>query len=196
MEPSKKNYIHIKDLKKRSHLSAKLGIDERDNIILSMIQDNPEVSQEQIAKRIKLSQPSVGARIRKLQQKGILKGINGVNFRRVELHLVKVEINATDTRSIIEEFMDCPYFINALTTSGRYNIMMLFTGTDLKMIEEVVNNHLRANDKVKELEMNVIISAAKDLVLPLNISAESNKLHNCISHSEATWKNFTFAGEA
>jgi|TARA_B100001971_G_C18186424_1_gene535921 DNA-binding Lrp family transcriptional regulator len=174
-----KTFTKLEEFKKKTQFNEKLELDDRDNTILSLVQKNPNISQEDIAKKVKLSQPSVGARIRKLQQKGILHNINGVNFRIVDLSLAKVDVHATDTTAIINEFKDCPFFINALITSGKYNICLLFTATDLKRLEGIVNHHLRGNPKIKEIEMNIVISAAKDLVLPINIDYENKKQIDC-----------------
>jgi len=172
------NFTSIEVFNKKSRINEKLGLDERDNIILAMVQKNPEISQDEIARHIKLSQPSVGARLRKLQQKGILHNVNGVNFRVVDLFLAKVDINTTDTTATIAEFRDCAFFVNALITSGRHNLCLFFMATDLKRLEGIVNHHLRGNSKVKDVEMNVVISTAKDFVLPINIDYE-NKNQMC-----------------
>lgn len=169
----------VEDFKKKIAINEKLGIDDRDNTILSLVQQNPDISQEEIAKKVKLSQPSVGARIQKLKKKGILHTINGVNFRIVDLSLAKVDVNSTDTAAIISEFKDCPFFINALITSGRHNISLLFMATDLKRLEGIVNHHLRGNPKIKDIEMNIVISTAKDFVMPLNIDYDNEKQLNC-----------------
>ena len=52
------------------NLKGKLKLDDRDDIIIQMLQKNPQTSQEEIAKTLKLSQPSVWARIRNLKEKG------------------------------------------------------------------------------------------------------------------------------
>ena len=174
-----KTFTKLEEFKKKIQVNEKLGLDDRDNTILSLIQKNPNISQEEIARKIKLSQPSVGARIRKLQQKGILHNINGVNFRVVDLHLAKVDVNATDTAAIISEFKDCPFFINALITSGRHNLCLLFMATDLKRLEGIVNHHLRGNPRIKDVELNIVIATAKDFVLPLNIDYENKKQLDC-----------------
>lgn len=176
---NQKTFKKLEEFKKKIKFNEKLGLDDRDNTILSLIQKNPNISQEEIARKIKLSQPSVGARIRKLQQKGILHNINGVNFRIVDLSLSKVDVNATDTAAIINEFKDCPFFINALITSGRHNLCLLFMATDLKRLEGIVNYHLRGNPKVKEIELNIVISTAKDFILPLNIDYENKRQIDC-----------------
>ena len=174
-----KYFTKLDEFKQKLHMNEKLGLDDRDNVILSMIQNNPGVSQEEIARKIKLSQPSVGARIKKLQQKGILYNINGVNFKVVDLSLAKVDVNSTDTAAIINEFKDCPFFLNALITSGKHNLCLFFMATDLKRLEGIVNHHLRGNALVKEIEMNIVISTAKDFVLPLNIDYENKKQLSC-----------------
>ncbi|MFW5746919.1 MAG: Lrp/AsnC family transcriptional regulator, partial [Nanoarchaeota archaeon] len=155
--------------KKRIHINEKLNLDDRDNTILSLLQKNPAMSQKEIAEKIRLSQPSVGARIRKLEQKGILQTNTGVNFRVIDLKMAKVDVSATDTTAVIREFQDCPFFLNALILSGRFNVCLLFMATDLKRLEGIVNHHLRGNPLIKDIEMNVVISTARDLILPLNI---------------------------
>jgi len=172
MKKKNKTFMNIDEFKKKTEFNNKLGLDERDNIIVSMLQGNPNASQEEIAKKIKLSQPSVGARIRKLQEKGILHNISGVNFRSVDLHLAKIDVKSTDTKAIIDEFIDCPFFVNALITSGKYNLCLFFTATDLKKMEGIINHHLRGNELVKEIDVNIIITTAKDLVLPMNMAYE------------------------
>ncbi|MFO7711373.1 MAG: Lrp/AsnC family transcriptional regulator [Candidatus Woesearchaeota archaeon] len=154
---------------------GKLGLDQRDYTIISLLQENPRISQEEIARKIKLSQPSVGARIKKLSEKGIITLVNGVNFKVVDLFLAKVDVYASDTKAVLEEFEGCPYFINGLVISGRYNLCLLFVSTDLKCLEGIVNTHLRDNSNVRDVEMNIVISTAKDLILPLNFSGQSPK---------------------
>lgn len=173
------NFKKIEEFEKKIKFNEQLGLDRRDNKILSMVQKNPKVSQEEIAKKINLSQPSVGARLRKLQEKGILNTINGVNFRVVDLCLAKINVTSTDTTAIIKEFKDCPFFINALIMSGKHNLCLFFMATDMKRLEGIVNHHLRSNSKVKDVEMNLVISTAKDMILPLNIDYENKKQLCC-----------------
>lgn len=174
-----KNFTKIDEFKKKSQIHSHLSLDDRDHTILSMLQKNPYVSQDEIAKKVKLSQPSVGARIRKLKEKGILHTINGVNFKVVDLKLAKIDVNATDTFAVINEFKDCPFFINSLIMSGKYNLCLFFMASDLKRLEGIVNHHLRSNPKVKDLELNLVISTTKDFVLPLNIDFDNKNQLEC-----------------
>jgi len=169
----------LEEFKRKIAFNEKLGLDDRDNVILALIQNNPNVSQEEIAGKVKLSQPSVGMRIRKLKDKGILHIVNGVNFRIVDLSLAKIDVNVTDTAAIISDFKDCPFFLNALITSGKHNLCLFFMATDLKRLEGIVNHHLRGNPMVNDVELNIVISTANDFVLPLRIDYENKKQICC-----------------
>ena len=143
MKQKSPTFVKLDEFKKKIELNEKLGLDDRDNIIMSLIQKDPNISQEEIAKKIKLSQPSVGARLKRLKEKGILYNINGINFKVVDLHLAKIDVQATDTVAIIKEFEDCPFFLNALVTSGTHNLCLFFMATNLRRLEGIVNHHLR-----------------------------------------------------
>ena len=54
--------------------------------------------------------------------------------------------------------------------------------TDLKRLEGIVNHHLRSNPLVKDIELNVVISTAKDLVLPTNIDYDNKEQIDCTQH--------------
>jgi DNA-binding Lrp family transcriptional regulator len=179
MAKKEKTFTNLDDFKDKINFNEKLGLDDRDNTILSLLQNQSDISQEEIAKKIKLSQPSVGVRIRKLQQKGILHSINGVNFKHVDLNLAKIDVHTTDPVAIIDTFKDCAFFVNALVTSGKFNLCLFFTATNMKRLEGIVNQHLRKNPDVKDIEMNLVISTAKDFVLPLNIDYDNSKQISC-----------------
>jgi len=176
---SNKHYKKVEEFDQKLAFNERLQLDKRDREIMALIQENSSISQEEIAKKIKLSQPSVGARIKKLKEKGILWKVNGVNFKVVDLHLAKVDVTATDTAAVINEFKYCPFFLNALITSGRHNICLFFMSTDLKRLEGIVNHHLRGSDKVKDVEMNIVITTENDFVLPLNINYDDRQQVKC-----------------
>ena len=123
--------------------------------------------------------------LKKLYSPGLLKCLTNIlrsfkshrNFRVVDLSLAKVDVCTTSTTEVINEFKDCPFFVNALITSGKYNLCLFFTATNLRRLEGIVNHHLRGNPKVKELDLNIVISTAKDFIHPLNI--DYSKKPNC-----------------
>ena len=159
-----------------------LDLDERDQIIVETLQKDPNASQEELGKILKLSQPSVSARIRRLKEKGIIQHVVGVNFKKVDLHIAKVDISTTDSKGVLKEFEDCPFFLNALITSGKHNLCLFFMANDLKRLEGIVDHHIRSDPKVKDIEMNIVITPTKDLVLPLRIASTNKRQQDCPQH--------------
>src|SRR4030043_741295 len=90
----------------------RLNLDERDAIIISKLQKDPFASQDELAKELKLSQPSISARIRKLREQGVIHHLVGMNLKRLELHMAKIDISTTEPNSLIKEFEHCPFFLN------------------------------------------------------------------------------------
>lgn len=156
-------------------LNQRLGIDEKDQIIVSLLQQNATISQNEIAEKVKLSQPSVGMRIHKLKQKGILTSQMGMNFKKVNLFLAKVDVAATNTDKVIESFSCCPFFLNGLVVTGTKNMCLFFMSPDMKILEGVINYHLRAHPNVIDVKMDMVITPVRDLIFPVSIIAEDPK---------------------
>jgi len=156
-----------------------LDLDKRDREILSLLERNPELSQNDIAEKLKISQPSVSARIHKLKQKGALSHVVGMNLKKVNLYMAKVDVIANNTSSVLDIFKDCPYFLNGLIVSGRYNLCLFFVGEDIATLEAIVDGHLRGNPLVKSAEVSIVIAPMKDLILPVKMSFDASNSPPC-----------------
>jgi DNA-binding Lrp family transcriptional regulator len=150
----------------------RLGIDEKDKVIVDLISNNPDVSQMTLSEKTNLSQPAVGMRIQKLRKKGIIENCVGINFKKVELYFGKVDATTKNPDKIIESFKCCPYFLNALSMSGEYNLCIFFMAPDLKLLEIIVNHHLRSNPDVSNVRLNIMIDSARDFIFPVRFIPE------------------------
>ena len=99
-----------------------LKIDEVDKRILSLLVENSELSQSEIARFLKISQPAVAARVRKLKNRGIIVCQVGVNFKRIKLGFVKIDLSTKNSGKILKLFEKCPLFLNGFITSGKRNL--------------------------------------------------------------------------
>jgi DNA-binding Lrp family transcriptional regulator len=144
-----------------------MKLDEKDRTIITMYARDPEVSQEKIAHTVKLSQPSVAARIAKLRQNGALEQQFGINPLRLGLYLAKVDVSSTKPEEILGMFQGCPYFANGFTVSGRNNLCLLFFSESVATLEAIVNGHIRSNPSVSDVDFNIIITAEKELIVPV-----------------------------
>ena len=147
-----------------------LDLDKRDREVLSLLERDPEMSQTDIAEKLKISQPSVSARIHKLKQKGALAHVVGMNLKKVNLYMAKVDVIASNTSSVLDIFKDCPYFLNGLIVSGKNNLCLFFVGEDIATLEAIVDGHLRSNPLVQSAEFSIVISPMKDLIMPLRMN--------------------------
>lgn len=156
-----------------------LDLDKRDREILSILEKYPEMSQSEMAEKLKISQPSVSARIYKLKKKGALSHVVGMNLKKVGLYMAKVDVIANNTSSVLDIFKDCPYFLNGLIVAGKHNLCLFFVGEDIATLEAIVDGHLRSNPLVRCAEVSIVIATMKDLVMPIKMNFEFSDIPPC-----------------
>ena len=154
-------------------------LDKKDRTIISMYAANAAVSQDDIAKAINLSQPSVAMRIRKLKNLGAIETQTGINPLRMGLHIAKVDIATNDTNELLSMFEGCPYFMNGFVVSGRYNLCLFFLSEDISTLESIINGHIRQNKNVREVDFNIIISSAKPFVVATILTTDIKECPPC-----------------
>jgi len=163
-------------------LKEKLGVDDRDAKILSMFANNPEVSQTELAEALKLSQPSVNARVQKLKKKGLLSLIAGIELNKTDMYMARVDFTTSNAEKVLQELMKCSFFVNGFIMSGSNNVSVFIVGYDLKKIESIISKHLRSNPDIKDINMSVVVSSAKPFIYSVDIEKE----HSCETESCVT----------
>jgi len=156
-----------------------IKLDQKDRKIISLLHDNQEISQEEIADSINLSQPSVAIRIRKLKERGIIEQIIGVNLNKVGIYIAIVSVRTTNTTKILNLFGECPFFLNGFVTSGEKNLLLLFAGEDLASLESMIDNRIRPDPDVQSADFNIMISSIKDFVMPIKLIEKPLKTPPC-----------------
>ncbi len=156
-----------------------LDFDKRDRQILSLLEKYPEMSQNDIAEKLGISQPSVSARMHKLKQKGALAHVVGMNLKKVDLYMAKVDVIANNTSLVLDIFKDCPYFLNGLIVSGKHNLCLFFVGEDIATLEAIVDGHLRSNPLVRSAEVSIVITPMKDLIMPIKMNFDFSSVPPC-----------------
>jgi len=147
-----------------------IKLDQKDRKIISLLHDNQEISQEEIAKIVHLSQPSIAIRIKKLKERGIIDQIVGVNLNKVGIYVAIVTVTTTNTTKILNMFRNCPFFLNGFVISGKENLLLLFAGEDLASLESMIDWRIRPNEDVQSADFTIVISSIKDFVMPIKIT--------------------------
>lgn len=158
-------------------ISEKIGIDDIDCRIMDLIQREPNLTHTEIAQHVNRSQPTVGMRIKKLENLGVLKYQAGINIKVADLCFARVELQTKNPRKVIEIVKKCPFMLNAFRLSGESNMSILIIGSSLKDLDYIVNRHFRNDSEVCDVHIDVISDVINDFVLPVDLNLEFGKLN-------------------
>ncbi len=153
--------------------------DDMDKKILLLLLQNPEISQTELAKQLGVSQPAVSARIRRLKEKGESVHLIGVDVKKAQLFLAKIDISTADPEHLIKFFEKCPLYLNCFLTSGKYNLLVFLIGENMRSIMSCVDSHLRKNPLIKEIEFNIIVTPIREFIIPIKPILEKKEINPC-----------------
>ncbi|MFX1392574.1 MAG: Lrp/AsnC family transcriptional regulator [Promethearchaeota archaeon] len=161
-------------------MSEVLKMDEIDRQIVQLIQEKPNLTHTEIATQVNRSQPTVGMRIRRLEELGVLQFQAGINLKAADIYFASVEIQTKLPEQIYEIVKTCPFMLNAFRVSGEFNVSVLITSFTLEDIDRIVNYHFRNKPEVKKLIINVITDVMTDFIVPIdfNFNKCQCKLHD------------------
>ncbi|HME54269.1 MAG TPA: Lrp/AsnC family transcriptional regulator [Candidatus Lokiarchaeia archaeon] len=160
-------------------LNKKLSIDGDDRKIMSLLQENPDLTHSEIAEKINKSQPAVGARILKLERKGLQATQYGIDLKENKFSVALVTMHAKKPTEILDMISCCPFVINAFKTSGKTNVLVWLVGSKLEKLEEIVEVHFRSKPDISHVNMSVIIETIGRLVMPVDFNFESHNAVKC-----------------
>ena len=160
-------------------LRQSIKLDQKDRKIISLLHDQQGISQEEIAKIVNLSQPSVAMRIKKLKEKGIIDQIVGVNLNKTGIYVAMVTVRTTNATKILNLLRNCPFFLNGFIISGKENLLLLFAGEDLASLESLIDCRIRPHEDVQSADFNIILSSVKDFVIPIKLVERPMKSPPC-----------------
>ena len=164
-------------------ISGKIGIDDIDCKIIELIQKEPNLTHTEIAGFVNRSQPTVGMRIKKLENLGVLKYQAGINLKVADLCFARVDLQTKSPEKAINIVKNCQFMLNAFRLSGDSNISILMVGLDFKNIDHIVNYHFRNDPDVIGVHIDIISDVIEDLVLPIDLNFEYGELslqnHSC-----------------
>ncbi|MFX1276196.1 MAG: Lrp/AsnC family transcriptional regulator [Promethearchaeota archaeon] len=150
----------------------KVKLDAIDRQIISLIQKNPNMTHSEIAEKVNRSQPTIGGRLKKLLDSGILKIQAGVNFQTADIFLAFVYLKTDSPDEIMNMASHCPFMMNAYKSSGEFNIILLLASPKLEKLDGLVNSHFRNKSEIYSVKMEIILDIAKEFILPINLELQ------------------------
>jgi DNA-binding Lrp family transcriptional regulator len=148
-------------------------LDEIDRKIVRFIQDDPSITYTKIAKRVNRSQPTVGMRIKKLEELGIIKFQAGLDLKNSNCYLAKVSFQTSDPNGVKEIIESCPYMIHGYRISGLKNFVIIIAYSNLKDLDKIVNYHFRNNTTIKNVDTEIISEIINEFVIPIDLELKS-----------------------
>ncbi|MFX1572122.1 MAG: Lrp/AsnC family transcriptional regulator [Promethearchaeota archaeon] len=158
-------------------ISEKIGIDDIDCKIMELIQKEPNLTHTEIASYVNRSQPTVGMRIKKLENLGVLKYQAGINIKVADLCFARVELQTKNPKKVINIVKNCPFMLNAFRLSGDSNMCILIVGLHFKDLDHIVNYHFRNDPDVIDARIDIISEVIEDFVLPIHLNFEFGELN-------------------
>jgi len=160
----------------------KILTDKLDNVdrkIMSLLSQNPEVSQVELAKQLKVSQPAVSSRIHKLEEKGALAYVVGTDVKKAQLFLANLDVATNHVEQFLNSLEGCPIYLNGFLTSGKNNLTIMLVGENIRSIMSCVDSHLRQNPVVKDTELALMVTPVRPFVIPIRPSVDKQKTTPC-----------------
>jgi Lrp/AsnC family leucine-responsive transcriptional regulator len=164
-------------------LSERLKLDPIDKKIIRLIQSEPTITHTEIAKRVGRSQPTVGLRIKRLENNHILDYQAGVNLKTADFYFSRIKIQTNHPDKIIEIVKKCQLMLTAFRLSGKTNVIIIMVSPKLEFLDDVVNKYFRENEDVLNISMDIITEVINDVVLPVNFN---NKRCECCLKEKCT----------
>lgn len=154
-------------------------LDDKDKLILEILEKSSDISQNEIARRVGLSQPSVGARIKRMKDMGIINHSYGINIKEPGLYVLKVDVKCKQPRDLLKLFEGCPFFLNGFIVAGNRNLTMMFIGEDLSTLEAIVDQHVRPSPDVYDIDVGIVVRAERNTVVPMKIHVDHADKPSC-----------------
>jgi len=153
-------------------------VDAIDLRILEILQRDARVTQQDIARRVKLSQPSVADRIRKLEARGVILGY----FAKVDPAQLGKDITAFIGVGIshpkyFEQFgkkvMAIPDVLECHRVAGNESYLLKIRTENTKSLDRLLVEQLRTIPGVFRTETTLVLSSIKeDLALSIHVEQE------------------------
>ncbi|MBN1802524.1 MAG: Lrp/AsnC family transcriptional regulator [Candidatus Lokiarchaeota archaeon] len=155
-------------------LPSKIPLDDIDKQIIDLLQKDPNITHSQIAEMIERSQPTVGARLKKLKKSGVLAINAGLNLKFIDLYLSLVRLKTNNPSEINEMAAHCPFIANCFQITGDFNMLLFLVSSDLEKLYGLVNSHFRNKGEIQEVKMEVVVEIARDFVVPVNLDLQEH----------------------
>ncbi len=154
------------------------ALDDFDLRILSILQNDNQISNQALAAEIGLSPPACMRRVRRLRdEKYIVKDISVVDPNKVGLPLtmlvmVQVERERVDLLDEFKRFLSAlPEVMQCYVVTGKADFVLMISVRDIDHYDEFATRVFRQNQNIRHFETMVVMSKVKvGFSLPIEVA--------------------------
>jgi Lrp/AsnC family transcriptional regulator for asnA, asnC and gidA len=121
-----------------------MTLDDLDSAIVAALRENGRVSNREIGRQIGVSEATIRARIRRLEDEGIMRicavGDTSASSGMTANAMIGLTVSSGKVDTVIEKLLAFPEVTLASTTIGRHDIIIGVTTADLEALAEFVLN--------------------------------------------------------
>ncbi len=140
-------------------------LDELDRCILRILQENGRASYSEIARRLRVPESTVRLRVRKLQERGIIRKfsalINPFKAGYSIVAFIAVDVEANRIKTVAEELSRLPEVDVLGIATGAHDILMQVTVRDLQELENFLIEKLGRINGIRSTETSILTSVRK-----------------------------------
>ncbi|WLD94381.1 Lrp/AsnC family transcriptional regulator [Alkalihalobacillus sp. AL-G] len=116
-------------------------MDEIDKSILLHLQENARVSMTELGKKVGLSTPATNERVKKLEDKGVIKGYRAIiNPEKMNKHVTAFILFDTRRCEAFREFCRIhPHVIECHRLAGQFSYLVKIITESVKNLEEFID---------------------------------------------------------
>ncbi|MBC9785672.1 Lrp/AsnC family transcriptional regulator [Heliobacterium chlorum] len=141
--------------------------------ILQHLQRNGRVTQTELASLVGLSSPAVAERIKKLEEKGVIRGFQArLNPQALDLGLtafVSLRLDHPSSyQAFIEQVESCPYIMECHRVTGEDGFFLKIRVKDTLELENVLTTYILTIPGVSHTRTSIALATPKEeSILPL-----------------------------
>ncbi|MDO4460582.1 MAG: Lrp/AsnC family transcriptional regulator [Clostridia bacterium] len=146
------------------------GLDETDNLLISLLKKNARMSYSDLGEAVGLSRTAVKTRMTNLEEKGIIKGyeavIDPIKNDGMTLFVVNIETRAENFEEATEKFRDAPETITLIQTTGNCHLLAICASENIETMRKFVNNIYKSIPGIKSINAHSILDVIKGNIIP------------------------------
>jgi len=139
-------------------------LDGLDRSIVDILARDARISNRQIAADLGVTEGTVRARIKRLQQENLIRFTVVTDFRLAgspRLVMIGIHAEPASVRTLVPAIAGMSEIGCVIVMLGRYNIMAMGLFTDLEDVVDIANNRILAMEGVRHVETSIAVRSLK-----------------------------------